>query len=95
LITEGSDEQQRSQDLRRCERIQWPRAMLEALDGRVCRWKNRRGTGLRIVTALPDFSYVVVLDERSDFVLLWTAYDVEHQHQRQKMRREYEAYRKG
>ncbi len=39
-----------------------------------------------------DFSYVVVLADRGEYVLLWTAYCVEQEHRRQKLRREYEAF---
>lgn len=45
--------------------------------------------------ALGDFSYVVVLADRGDYVLLWTAYCVEMEHRRQKLRREYEAFVNG
>lgn len=49
----------------------------------------------RIVLALVDFSYVVIVSEREDFVLPWTAYTVEQTHQRNKLQREYEDYWRG
>lgn len=56
------------------------------------RWSNRRGSDTRILLALDDFSYVVVLADRGDYVLPWTAYTVERKHRREKLRKEYEEY---
>jgi hypothetical protein len=96
FIQEGKIEEDRIPDFRRCERIRWPRPIINAaLSSRVRCWRNMRhtskGTAQRIVIALPDFSYVVVLDDHGDYVLPWTAYWVEYNHQRQKLKKEYEA----
>ena len=98
VTSAGDDEATRQPDERRMERIRWPRAMVEAVGtGRVLVWRNQRATKGgrkdRILLALPDFSYVVVLDDRGEYILLWTAYTVERSHQRKKLRREYEAYK--
>jgi hypothetical protein len=94
LIQEGRVEQDRTPDLRRCERIRWPRPIVEAIgNDRVRLWRNQRGRHERIVVAIEDFSYVVILDDRDDYVLLWTAYCVEQEHQRQKLEREYQAWK--
>ncbi len=53
---------------------------------------NKRGSDERILIALPDFSYLVVLADRGDFVLLWTAYPVEHDHQKRKLWKECNAW---
>ena len=91
VISEGKVEADRLPDMRRCERIRWPRPIIEAvLYGRVRYWKNRRGHESRVVIAVEDFSYIVVLAERKAYVVLWTAYCVEREHSRQKMRKEYE-----
>lgn len=96
LISSGPVEDGRIPDLRRCERIRWPRPLIEAIQSnRVRVWKNKRGGDERIVIAVEDFSYVVVLDERQEFVLLWTAYFVEQQHRRSKLRKEYEQWLAG
>lgn len=93
IISEGEVEDERLPDLRRCERIRWPRPMIEAINtGNVKVWKNIRRKEERIVIALEDFSYVVVLADRSDYILLWTAYCVEKEHTRQKLEKEYIAY---
>jgi hypothetical protein len=95
LISEGPVEAARSPDLRRCERIRWPRALMLAPDHAVRRWQTRRGTEDRPLIALPDFSYVVVLADRGEYVLLWTAYQVEEDHRRRKLRRDYERAQNG
>ncbi len=91
LISSGQDEEERLPDLRRCERIKWPRPMIEAVrNGSVKTWRNKRRNEERIVIALDDFSYVVILAERKQHILLWTAYCVEQEHRRRKLRKEYE-----
>jgi len=96
LISEGEVEQERDADLDRCARIGWLRPMLEAVDtDRVKWWMSVRGTLWRYVIALPDFSYVVILDDRDDHVYLWTAYCVKQQHRRRKLAKECEAYWKS
>ena len=89
LISEGSIESERIPDLRRCERIRWPRIMIEAIGtDDVHVWRNVRGRNHRILIAVDDFSYVVVLEDREDYVMLWTAYPVEHAHSRRKLAKE-------
>lgn len=95
LISEGVVEAERLPDLRRCERIRWPRAFIEAEEHCVRKWRNKRGNDERIVLALDDFSYVVILADRGEYVLLWTAYTIGPEHRREKLRREYEAFQKG
>lgn len=96
ITTEGEVELERNIDLGRCERIRWPRVMIEAVGTeRVRVWRNRRRTEERVVIALPDFSYIVVLAARGEYVLLWTAYCVMQQHRRRKLAQEYEAYKRN
>lgn len=92
LISEGKEEKTRMPDLRRCERIRWARALIESAGtDRVRHWGNTRRGEPRIVIALADFSYVVVLTERKNYLVLWTAYCVEQEHRREKLRKEFEA----
>jgi hypothetical protein len=97
LVTEGEDEAQRTPDRARCERIAWPRAMIEAAttEGRVLAWASRRPNGDRWVISLPDFSYIVVLADRGGYLLPWTAFCVEQDHRRRKLRAEHEAWRQA
>jgi hypothetical protein len=95
FVTEGKVEEARTPVRERVERIAWPRALIvEAANAppRVCVWPNQRpGASKRWVLALMDFSYVVILDDRDEYLLPWTAYPVSHEHQRRKLRKEYEA----
>jgi hypothetical protein len=92
FISEGTIENERTPDLRRCERIPWPRPITDAIDaGRLRCWKNTRKGEERYVLALADFSYVVVIADRRSYVLPWTAYCVEEEHRRRKLAKEYEA----
>lgn len=93
IISEGQHEDERIPDLRRCERIRWPRAIIDAIGtDQVRAWQNRRGTEQRVVLTLPDFSYIVVLADRGEYIMLWTAYNVMFEHQRRKQQKEYQAY---
>lgn len=95
LISEGSVESHRLPDLRRCERIRWPRAMIARSPDQLRVWQSERRGDPRIVIAVPDFSYVVILADRGEYVLLWTAYSVEQEHRRAKLRKECERARKS
>lgn len=98
MISEGKDEASRLPDLRRCERMCWPRQIIERVPCPELRvWRQRRSNENRIAIAVEDFSYVVVLAERQDtgsvYYLPWTAFWVEHAHTRRKYEKEWEAGR--
>jgi hypothetical protein len=96
LIQEGRVEEERLPDLRRCERIRWPRPMIGASSSDDLRcWRNWRRGEERVVIAVGDFTYVVVLAVRQGYVLLWTAYCVEKEHNRRKLQAECDEYRRG
>jgi hypothetical protein len=93
IVSEGGDEASRTPDLRRCERVRWPRPIIDAAQQpRLKCWRNTRGGDKRVLIAVEDFSYVVVLADRGDYILLWTVYPVEREHQRSKLEREYAAF---
>lgn len=64
-------------------------AMIRAVDtDKVRTWgEEDPKRGPKVLIALPDFSYLVVMDVRGDFVLPWTAYPVEQEHARQKLQK--------
>ncbi len=96
MITRGCVEKERSPDFRRCERIRWPRPVIEhEAYPAVKLWKNRRGTETRIVIWLEAENYLVILSERKGYILPWTAYLVVKDHQKRKLRREFECYQKN
>lgn len=100
MISTGEREADRLPDFRRCERIAWPRAMIDAFDGaepdaaepRIVWWQEERWNENRYNLALPDFSYVVIVADRGEYVLPWTAYWVEQEHRRRKLRKAFRAF---
>lgn len=102
FISEGSVEADRVPDLRRCERIRWPKPVMDSFDdtqpkavSQIVWWKTERKGEERYVLALADFSYVVVVADRGTYVLPWTAYCVAQPHRQNKLRKEYEDYWKA
>lgn len=93
LISEGKTEADRLPDMRRCERIRWPRPMIEGAPSRrsLRLWRQQRPGGLRIAIALEDFSYVVILAQRRNYLLLWTAFCVEEERRKTRLKKEYDA----
>lgn len=91
-ISKGSVEAERDIDLGRCKRIRWPKPVINAVaEGKVKCWTNtRRRNETRVVIALEDFSYVVILADRRGHLVLWTQYPVEREHSRRKLKREWE-----
>ena len=97
ITSSGSDENSREPDLRRYETIAWPAFILEYCLYQ-CRdllvWKNRRKGKTRILLWCRDIDYVVILDERKDFCIFWTAYPVNYKHTRDKFLKEYNEYQR-
>ena len=95
IISEGKDETSRTPDLRRCERIRWPRPIIKHIDEPVVKiWKNNRNNDTRICIWFKE-EYLVVLAERKTYTLFWTAYPTTRPHRKRKLRNEYEAFKKA
>lgn len=95
IISTGPIEDERTPDLRRYERIAWPAYILNYCQNHCSNlliWKNIRKGKHRILLWCRDIDYLVVLDERKDYCLFWTAYPVERSHTKQKLLKEYNAY---
>jgi len=95
-IVEGRSGDSQEQSIRRCERIGWIRPVIEATtSGKVKTWKvkrtspGKRRAQKRILIAIEDFSFVVVLVDRGSFMLLLTAYPVEKGQQRRRLESDY------
>lgn len=101
FVTEGDVEADRTPVRERLERIGWPKAILieaGATPSRVLVWANERrrsnhAKSTRWLIVLENFGYVVVVDERDEYVLPWTAYTVKEDHQRRKLEREYNGWK--
>jgi hypothetical protein len=93
LIQEGKKEEDRVPDLRRCERIRWPKPVIEHDEDSVIKlWRNLRGCEERICLWFEQENYLVILADREKYILPWTAYLVETPHGKRKLQKEYEAY---
>jgi hypothetical protein len=94
MISEGASEDERRPDLRRCERIRWPRPVIEHYEEEVIKvWKNQRRGEIRICLWLENYDYLVILADRKGYLLPWTAYVVDQPHTRRKLQREFNEYR--
>ena len=91
LIQSGSNEPDRLPDLRRCERVRWPRALIENgdNDNAVKIWTNSRGRDTRVCLWLDEQDYLVILADRGNYLLLWTAYETDRNHTRAKLKKEW------
>jgi hypothetical protein len=96
IISEGKEEKDRIPDFRRCERIRWPRPLIEnGKEPPLKIWSNVRKGEERICLWLEEAEYLVVLAKRSGYILLWTAYTTPQPHQKRKLQIEYEAFKRA
>lgn len=96
FIQEGPSEKDRIPDIRRCERIRWPKPVIENSDKPVIKiWENKRKSDKRILLWLEGQEYLVILAERREYLLPWTAYLVVEEHRKRKLQKEYEAFKKA
>lgn len=96
MISEGKDEENRIPDLKRCERIRWPKPIIEhENDPKVRYWVSVKCNEDRIHIWLEEEDYVVVLADRKEYLLPWTAFIVSRQHTKQKLRKEHDTYWKN
>ena len=100
FISEGEVEDERLPNFRRCERIRWPRAIIDhaPLSGEsngIKVWKSKRKNENRISIWFEAENYFVVLAERKGYLLPWTAYLIEYSNQKRKKQKEYDNYMKA
>lgn len=93
LTHEGEDEQNRTPCMRRCERISWLKTAIEQCDSLGLKvWPQIRKGKKRICIwiEVPDGAdHFIVLDDRGDYILPWTAYPLTYKHEKEKKRKEY------
>lgn len=93
MTSEGMEEESRTPDFRRCERIRWPKPVIEHSESlEVKYWISVKRNENRIHIWLEAEDYIVVLADRNGFLLPWTAFLITRDHTRKKLRKEYEAY---
>lgn len=94
IISEGYVEEERTPDMRRCERVGWVNFVVSNVDDhqKIWCWENRRssskGNKTRTILYLHEERYVVVLEERREAYYLITTFCVERQHRHEKLIKE-------
>ena len=75
-ISEGEKEENRTPDLRRCERIKWISWTIKnvTVNREITSWENKRGQNNHVVLFFEAKSYVVILAKRTGYYLFKTAY---------------------
>lgn len=95
------DEEARLVDFNRCRRIHWIRPIINEFntiypdkgDGSLHWWvSGRRLQNLRYILATGDYGFVVMVDQRSTYAMLVTAYHVDRRRRREKFKSECEDY---
>jgi len=84
-ISEGEKEDNRTTDLRRCERIKWISWVIKnvTVSDKITSWENKRGRNHHIVLFFESESYVVILAKRNGYYLFKTAYVTTPQRKKQ------------
>lgn len=96
ITHEGEDENNRQPDIRRMERIRFPKfVMNNNTHSEVLIWKNKRGKDERILLFNEAESYIVILTDRTEYYMFITAYLVDSEHRKRSLMKEYEAYIKA
>ena len=96
LVQEGRIEDDRTPDLRRCERIRWVRWVIEHAGTHpdIDHWQNTRGTETNSLLWYRE-EYLVVLAQRRDYWLLKTAYCTVQTGRIAKLRRERDVFQRA
>lgn len=96
ITHEGDDEQNRTPDVRRMERIKFPKFKITHYPHpELLVWEKTIGRDTRIHILNEAESYLLVLNKRPDYLMLWTAFYIEHNHTLRKKLKEYETYKKA
>ncbi len=100
MTHEGKIEDDRTPDIRRCERIGWAKPTIENCDKwklkvwpQIRNGKNRLCIWLEMGSGEPD--YIMILDDRKDYILPWTAFVLNYEHEKRKKQKEYDEYIKS
>lgn len=95
ITSEGANEAERIPDLRRCERIGWIKPIIEnSRDASIKVWSSKRKGETRLSLWLECCEYLVILAQRKDYILPWTAYTVTHTHQKTKLQKRFREAKK-
>lgn len=77
MVSEGEVEEERTPDIRRCERIKWPKPIIEnSSDEQVKVWENERKNKKgkiqkRICFCYGEWEYLVVISKRNNYFFIY------------------------
>ena len=92
---DGKIEEERIPNIRRMERIAWPRPLIDnSKNSDLKVWQNKRGNKTRILIFHEKESYLVILEMRKKYILPWTAYLIDFPNRKERLLEEYEQYLK-
>ncbi len=90
---DGDIETDRLPNFRRMERIGFPRPIIDnSTHTQLIVWRKKVKSKRRILILHVEEKYLVVLEERKDYILPWTAYYIEYENKIRRLLREYETY---
>lgn len=96
ITHQGEDEQNREPDIRRMERIRFPKFVITNYSHlELLVWEKNLGRDDRIHILNEEERYLVVLTKRKEYLLFWTAFYIEDNHTLKKKIKEYETYKKA
>lgn len=96
ITHEGEDEQNRTPDMRRMERIRFPKFIISNCPHKeLLIWEKVLGRDTRIHILNESERYLVVLTKRNGYLLFWTAFYIADNHTLKKKLKEYETYIKA
>lgn len=85
MVTEGEIENKRTICPNRCERISYPKPIIDnSCDKCLKIWTEHTSRDKRIHIWFEKQSYIVVLADRGEYILPWTAFYIQHEHQNKK-----------
>lgn len=101
LIQEDTngEEEDRIPQLRRCERIRWPKPIIENCDMHkgIKTWessyKSKKGRKKRIYILFSEVDFIVILDRRNRYILFWTAFPLRSNREKNYYLKQYELYK--
>jgi len=90
VISEGEVEDERTPDLRRCERIRWIAYLITQAETNIeiSWWENKRGSNTHVVIWHEAENFAVILAKRKDYYLLKSAYYLDKPHRNATFKKE-------
>lgn len=94
ITHQGEDEKNREPDIRRMERIRFPKFCIDKCKHKdFLIWEKIVGKDNRVHILNEKERYIIVLTERKGYYLFWTSFYIEENHTIRKKKKEYEAYK--